>query len=197
MKTTIRKYRTGSIRASFWDYRWNAAYFLTFNTKHHVPYFGEIQNGIMCLNEIGSIAHREWLKTPTMRPDMNIQLGAFVVMPNHIHGIITIGKNQYNSDQSENSKTAALQCGTRGSDQSENSETAALQCGAKNSFGPQSKNIPSIIGGIKTAITIKARKINPEFKWQPRYHDIIIRDERAYNNISKYIIHNPSNWRKK
>ena len=179
MKTTIRKYRTGSIRASFWDYRWNAAYFLTFNTKHHVPYFGEIQNGIMCLNEIGSIAHREWLKTPIMRPDMNIQLGAFVVMPNHIHGIITIGKNQYNSDQSENSKTAAL------------------QCDSKNSFGPQSKNIPSIIGGIKTAITIKARKINPEFKWQPRYHDIIIRDERAYNNISKYIIHNPSNWRKK
>ena len=49
-------------------------------------------------SEIGQVAHDEWFKTPGLRPDMNLELGEFVVMPNHIHGIIIIGKNQYNSD---------------------------------------------------------------------------------------------------
>lgn len=51
----------------------------------------------MRLNELGKIAEQEWLKTPSIRPDMNLELGEFIVMPNHFHGIIYIGNNKYNS----------------------------------------------------------------------------------------------------
>ncbi len=66
----------------------------------------------------------------------------------------------------------------------------------KNKFGPQSKNLASIIRGFKIGVTKSARLINPDFAWQPRYHDHIIRDEKAYENISNYIRNNPKNWSK-
>jgi REP element-mobilizing transposase RayT len=65
----------------------------------------------------------------------------------------------------------------------------------KNKFGPQSQNLASIIRGFKTGVTINARTINPDFKWQTRYHERIIRDEEAFLTISKYISDNPRNWR--
>lgn len=91
------KYRTASTRAQWWDYSANAAYFVTICTKNRKHFFGEIKNGKMILSEIGKIAHSEWLKTFEMRPDMNLIRGEFVVMPNHFHAIIGIGKNQYNA----------------------------------------------------------------------------------------------------
>ena len=59
-------------------------------------FFGNIKDGIMILSRLGEIAENEWLKTPTLRPDMNLELDPFVVMPNHVHGIIISGKNKYN-----------------------------------------------------------------------------------------------------
>lgn len=53
----------------------------------------------MFLNELGKIAHEEWVKTPQIRPDMNLDSGKFVVMPNHFHGIVMIGENKYNTLQ--------------------------------------------------------------------------------------------------
>jgi putative transposase len=55
-----------------------------------VPYFGTVVNQEMQLSEIGRVVHDEWLKTPLLRPDMKLQLGAFVVMPNHFHALINI-----------------------------------------------------------------------------------------------------------
>ena len=64
----------------------------------------------------------------------------------------------------------------------------------KNQFGPQSKNLASIIRGFKIGVTKNARQINPNFTWQSRYHDHIIRDEKSYHTISEYIINNPVKW---
>jgi REP element-mobilizing transposase RayT len=64
----------------------------------------------------------------------------------------------------------------------------------KNKFGPQSQNLASIIRGFKTGVTVNARKTNPSFGWQARFHDSIIRDNRAYTNIRNYIINNPTKW---
>ncbi|MGQ1891400.1 transposase [Thermophagus sp. OGC60D27] len=64
----------------------------------------------------------------------------------------------------------------------------------KNQFGPQSQNLASIIRGFKIGVTKNARQINPHFAWQPRYHDHIIRNEKSFYNISKYIINNPGKW---
>lgn len=63
-----------------------------------------------------------------------------------------------------------------------------------NKFGPQSKNLASIIRGFKIGVTKNARIINPQFKWQARYHDHIVRDKRAFLKISEYIVNNPIKW---
>ena len=91
------KYRIPSVRWREWNYGDEGAYFITICTKHREHYFGEIKKGQMQLSEIGKIAHDEWLKSMDIRPDMNLDMECFVIMPNHIHGIVVIGRNDYNS----------------------------------------------------------------------------------------------------
>jgi len=92
------KYRIESNRWQNWDYGWNGAYFITIVTHNRINYFGEIKNGEMIKSKLGLILNNEWLKTPNIRPDMNIVLDEYCVMPNHFHAIIIIGENQYNRD---------------------------------------------------------------------------------------------------
>lgn len=66
----------------------------------------------------------------------------------------------------------------------------------KNQFGSQSKNLASIIRGFKIGVTTNARKTQPNFAWQPRFHDHIIRNDGEYRRISNYIINNPAKWEK-
>ncbi len=77
-----------SIRIKGYDYGQAGLYFVTLCCHDRICRFGYVENGIMVLNEWGRIAHSEWLKTLELRP--NVELGAFVVMPNHFHGIIRI-----------------------------------------------------------------------------------------------------------
>ena len=77
-----------SIRLKGYDYSQNGLYFITICTQNREHLFGTISNGQMALNPMGEIAHNEWFKTASMRP--NIRLHEFIVMPNHIHGIIEI-----------------------------------------------------------------------------------------------------------
>ena len=165
------KYRIKSARLQNWDYGSNAAYFVTICTKDRACYFGEVIEGKMQLNEIGKIAESEWLKTFEMRPDMNLEMGEYVVMPNHIHAIIGIGKNKYNTV-----------CRN------------AMHCVPTNQFGPQSKNLASIIRGYKSSVKKYATINNIDFVWQPRFHDHIIRNDESFHRISEYIINNPLNW---
>ena len=179
------KYRIPSTRLQNWDYGWNAIYFVTICTAHRVCYFGDITDNVrdtrFCvstLSEIGKIAWQFWYEIPSHFPF--VKLDAFVVMPNHIHGIIIIDKpfdgknwtsidgcNSIPGDQSnsvctvETQNFASLQSPSRIADQPCNQP--------KNKFGPQSENLPSIIRGFKSAVTINARKINPGFAWQPRF----------------------------
>ena len=92
------KYRISSARLQSWDYASEGLYFVTICTQNREQYFGRVIGDKLKLSSIGDVALDEWFKTPGLRPDMNLELGEFVVMPNHIHGIIIIGKNQYNSD---------------------------------------------------------------------------------------------------
>ena len=84
------KYRIPSARLPNWDYGWNAMYFVTICTVHRECYFGNITDGKMGLSEIGEIAHRYWHEIPNHFPF--VELGEFVIMPNHVHGIIIIDK---------------------------------------------------------------------------------------------------------
>lgn len=171
------KYRIASARAPWWDYGKNAAYFVTVCTKNKKHYFGKIRDGRMRLSETGQIAQTEWLKTPNIRPDMNLELGSFVVMPNHFHGIIIIGENRYNIETPHDGRDTTHRVPTY-----------------KNSFSPQSKNLSSIVRGFKSAVTKTARQIYAGFAWQSRFHDHIIRDEKSFHTISEYIQNNPLKW---
>ncbi len=171
------KYRIASTRLQNWDYGWAGAYFITVCTKNRKNYFGDIKNGIMQLSNIGVIVRNEWEKTFAIRPDMNLQMGEFVVMPNHFHAIVIIGENQYNTIRRD-----AMHC------------VSTTGTNKKNKFGVQSKNLASVIRGFKIGVTTTARKINPDFAWQPRFYDHIIRDEKSFDNIINYIINNPDKW---
>ncbi len=94
--TYQNKYRISLARLPTWDYNWPAAYFVTICTAIRIDFFGNISNSELRLSKIGKITESEWVNTPRIRPDMNLKLGAFVVMPNHLHGIIIIGNNEYN-----------------------------------------------------------------------------------------------------
>lgn len=174
-KYFANKYRIQSTRLQNWDYGSNAAYFVTICTKNREHYFGRVVDGRMVLSDIGGIVETEWLKTFEMRPDMNLTMGEFVVMPNHFHAIIMIGENDYNA-----TRRGAMHC--------------ASTATATNKFGPQSKNLASIVRGFKIGVTKNARMIHADFAWQSRYHDHIIRNDESFRNISNYIVNNPANW---
>lgn len=179
------KYRVDTTRLQSWDYASAGMYFITINTKNRKRYFGEIikENGEAFLkpSEIGMISLAEWHKSIEMRPDMNLECGGFIVMPDHIHGVMIIGKNQYNS---ESSKDAV---GAKG----------AMHCAstAGGRFGPQSKNLAAILRGYKSAVTTFARKNNIEFNWQSLFDDRIIHSYDDYCRVEYYIRHNPENWK--
>jgi putative transposase len=160
-------------------YAMAGAYYVTIVTKDRIQYFGSVKNGEIVLNEMGLLLRNEWLKTPQIRPDMHIVLDKFIIMPDHLHAILIIGKNQFNS--SSNSKP-----GYFGKPQN--------KIVYRNRVGPQSKNLSSIIRGFKSAITTYAKKNHLEFGWQNRFYDHIIRSNIELYKIRNYIINNPSKW---
>lgn len=178
------KYRISTARLQRWDYSKEGVYFVTICAENKKNYFGAIENvslGVtgkvspqLQLSELGKIVLEEWIKTVEIRKDMNLELGEFVVMPNHFHGIIMIGENQFNTVPKE--------------------KGSSLYSFKKNNFIPQSKNLASIIRGYKSSVTTYARKNNIDFNWQARFHEHIIRDKVELEKISKYIVDNPSEW---
>jgi REP element-mobilizing transposase RayT len=159
-----------------WDYGSNSYYFVTIcirNRKHH---FGRIIDGEMCLSALGEVAADCWQEIPIHFPF--VKLEEYVVMPNHVHGIIIIDK-------------LPLDAG--------NQDIAPLQqavISTPNKFVPQSLNLGSIIRGFKIGVTKYANTCNADFKWQPRFHEHIIRNEEEHLKIRNYIISNPQNWEK-
>jgi REP element-mobilizing transposase RayT len=160
-----KTYHVESVRLSGYDYAKAGAYFITICTKDRVRYFGEIRNQLLHASEIGKILVEEWLNTPRVRPDMNLILDEYVVMPDHFHCILVIGLNAHNQAEQEQPYS--------------------------NQRSSQSKNLASIMRGFKSAVTCRARKIRPNFAWQPGFYEHIIRDNRALENIRNYIINNP------
>lgn len=88
MKYNPRIHRRRSTRLKGYNYAQAGSYFVTLNCHNRYHLLGEIHDGKMNLNQFGMIAYQEWIRTPELRP--NIDLGEFIIMPDHIHGIIII-----------------------------------------------------------------------------------------------------------
>jgi len=191
------KYRIPSARHPHWDYRWAGAYFITICTQNRIHYFGEIQNGVMNLSNVGVIADILWHEIP--HHAKNVELGAFVVMPNHIHGILILTGNDDDTNNDnvnvETGHALSLPPTDKSTDKSTEINSIEKTIGQQRFQNIGKNSISSIIGSYKSAVTKHAHRLGFEFAWQTRFHDHIIRDEKSFNTISNYIINNPVNWK--
>ncbi len=179
------KYRIASTRLQNWDYGWNGAYFITICTHNRVNYFGKIHNDKMQLSNIGVIADILWHEIKNHAK--NIELGEFIVMPNHIHGILIL--NNYNNPNTD------TKIKTDNATDNATQQSQQPTIGQKR-FQNQGKNtVSSIIGSYKSAVTKHARRLGYNFAWQRNYWEHIIRNENEYKRIAQYIINNPVKWK--
>ena len=161
----FRKWDRKSIRIKDYDYSSNGFYFITINSYKGYMIFGDFIDGEIILNEAGKIAEKYWLEIPKYYP--KVTLHNFVVMPNHIHGIIEI-KNSYKEEFEKNRFQKVV-----------------------------SGSIGAIVRGYKTGVTKWFRKNSDIYNvWHKNYYDILIRDDEMFIKISNYIEDNPKNWEK-
>ena len=188
------KYRIPSARLKNWDYGSNGAYFITICTQNREHFFGEIADGKMQLNQMGQLAEKYWLEIP--QHFSFIELGNFVVMPNHTHGILII--NKMDDVVPPISETPNVGVETRliaslpPTGISSPTEINGGFAGTKNPMFHH--NISRIIRWYKGRCSFEMRKIHADFGWQTRFHDHIIRDAQSFENIQTYIENNPLKW---
>lgn len=173
------KFRIQSTRLQNWDYSKEAMYFITICTLQREYYFGDIIKGQMQLSQMGIKVIEEWKKSIDLRPDMNLILDEYTVMPNHFHAIIGIGNNIHNNEDLAIFKQGVIK---------------RKRSISEERYGPQYKNLSSVVRGFKSAVTMYARLNKIDFAWQTRYHDHIIRDNEEYTRIRDYIRNNPQLW---
>ncbi|MEA5621191.1 transposase [Cronbergia sp. UHCC 0137] len=187
-----------SIRLKGYDYSQQGAYFLTICTHQRNCLFGEIVDGEMKLNTNGEIARYSWLSIP--RHFQNAELDEFVIMPNHLHGIIMIVKSEATQDFSQS--VSEVEGEALANQDFQRKQNLSSQCFAPtgekikiNGTTPQS--LGSIIQNYKSVSTRQINRINKakgNVIWQRNYYERVIRNEEALNNTRQYIVNNPINW---
>ena len=179
------KYRIESARKPGWDYRNPGAYFITICTHNRQHFFGECGDGKMTLTTTGAIVQGFWFEIP--KHFGHVQLGEFVVMPNHVHGVLILGKMESNDDaETRHCHVSAI-----------NTTNKRNAPDFYKKITPKSGSVSVIVGSFKSVCTKHIRRAFPDlnFRWQERFHDHIIRDEKSFERISNYIINNPKNWK--
>ena len=178
------KYRRKSTRLKDYDYSQHGCYFVTVTVKNPDCVFGKIVNAKAVLNNAGKVVQRCWLDIPNYFS--NSQLDEFIIMPNHVHGIIII---MHKND-------------TRVHEGVQDVEPLRIN---SQSIGHPGKNkyqkiipgsIGSIIRGFKIGVTKWYRR-NTDIHtvWQRNFYEHIIRNEDDLNRIREYIINNPLKWK--
>ena len=172
MRFDPERHHRRSIRLSEYDYAGPGAYFVTLVTHGHECLFGEVCDGQVLLSKWGGIVHEEWVMSEGIRRE--IVLDAFVVMPNHLHGIVVI----------KDEGMTGINVGATG--------RSPLPAN-----GPGKRSLGTFIAGFKSAAT---KRINIDRHlpgvpvWQRNYFKHIIRDETSLGRIREYIVNNPKQW---
>jgi len=173
-------FRISSARWQNWNYSQAGAYFITICSKGKKCVLGKIVDEKLILTDIGKLATDYWYEIKNH--STNIELGEFVVMPNHIHGILVL-----------NNKIGDLNIVETGH---------ALSQEKLKTMGQQrfqhigNNSVSSIIGSYKSAVSKQAHRLGYNFEWQTRFYDHIIRTEKEYFKIADYILTNVLFWGK-
>ena len=184
-----QKHHRRSIRLQGYDYSQAGAYYVTIVTYHRDCLFGEIIDAVMYLNEYGEIIQKWWDEIPIHFPD--VELGAFVIMPNHVHGIIYIIAERRGEAQSvspRDNQNNNIQDADRDGTNSQGGETPPLHKPILGQIVAYFK-----YQSTKTMNRIETEKAITKF-WQRNYYEHIIRDEKDLQNKTDYINANPSLW---
>ena len=162
------KYRIKSTRLQNYDYSSNGYYFVTICTHQKFCYFGDIVDAKMHFSQVGRIAQKNW--QDILNHFDGVYLDEYVIMPNHIHGIIVI--NRPNNVETRN--------------------FASLP----NKFAPlKPGSLQAIVHAYKASVTRWCRQNGDDiFRWQSRFYEYIIRNDKSLKNIRQYIINNPAKW---
>jgi len=168
MSDATTRFHRRSIRLKDHDYAQPGAYFVTICADRRQSLFGAVVEFEMRPNAFGRVVEEEWFRSAELRRE--IMLDAFVVMPNHIHGIVFIG---YTTAQGATGRSPLRRP------------------------GPGSHSLGAFVAGFKSATTIRINAIRQTPRrpvWQRNYYEHIIRDERDLEPIRDYILSNPANW---
>lgn len=163
------KYRIESARLKGWDYRNPGYYFVTICTRQRERFFGVVMGNDVQLSPIGEIAAKFWSEIPAHHE--GIELDEWIVMPNHVHGIVIIREIEtfHGTSLRKNHKLSKI--------------------------SPKAGSLSVVIRSYKSAVSHWAGLNGfKEFAWQSRFYDHIIRDEKSLNNIRQYIFDNPVKW---
>jgi len=164
------------LRLQHWNYSENGYYFVTICTFKKVNWFGSIENDEMRLSEVGEVVQKCWEEIP--KHFSGIELDYFVIMPNHIHGIVIIDK-----EIDDATKTLANGFPVA------NADLRSLRDGNDRSRMILCK----VIHGFKSSVSRTLNKI-PDFSWQRSFYDHIITTDKDLSNTRDYITNNPLKW---
>ncbi|NER02917.1 MAG: transposase [Okeania sp. SIO3C4] len=168
-----------STRLPHWNYAQNGWYFITICTSNRENFFGNITQGQMQLSNIGKIAKKFWVEIP-LHTKQGVYLDRYVIMPNHLHGVLII------DNSTKESKSTEVKC---------NVSTEYDLSRIMSEISPKEGSLSAIIRSYKSAVTNWCNSNNySSFGWQKRFYEKIIRDDKSLENIRKYIINNPIKW---
>jgi putative transposase len=158
-------------RLKDYDYSRNGYYFITICSKNGKELLGMIRDHGMVLDELGVITDTCWRNMPHRFPDVTVD--EYIIMPNHLHGIVVIGTNAA-GNTSVMSKEGADPC------------------------SPQDRTkmyLSKIVHSFKSSVTREVRRqFNIRFEWQKSFYDHVIRDDASLDKIREYISNNPLKW---
>ncbi|HEV8720734.1 MAG TPA: transposase [Candidatus Binatia bacterium] len=173
MNTNPTQHHRRSIRLRAYDYSQAGAYFVTTCTHERACLFGDVVDCEMRVNDAGRMVEQCWSAIPNHFP--HVDLDAFVVMPNHVHGIIVI------TDRAVGAKNF--------------SPLPDSNTSTHRPIRSPSKTIGSIIRGFKIGVTKWFRENTvTHIVWQRNYYEHIIRNEESLNRIRQYVLDNPVRW---
>jgi putative transposase len=182
--TVVLKHRK-SIRLKHYNYSMPGDYFITICTNDHERIFGEIVENEIQLSKIGILVKQFWEEIPLHFS--NVELDEYVIMPNHIHGILILRECTVGAEYIQPLRLRYIQP----------LRLRYIQPLRQTTFQHVIPNsIPSIVRSFKAAVTRECRKKNYQICcWQRNYYEHIIRNEKELNNIRDYIFGNLLQWK--
>jgi REP element-mobilizing transposase RayT len=168
------KYRIESARKPGWDYSWLGWYFVTICTENKRCVFGKVSDDVVHLSPLGAYVASCWREIPGHYS--KVEIDEFIVMPNHMHGIVVITGDNPVPELRRRGKVAPA-------------KTLA-------EVRPKSGSLSNVVGSFKSAVSYWCGTQHPGFGWQARFHDRIIRGDKALQAMREYIRNNPANWLK-